>query len=51
MEDLVQGDYWRNDRNMYHKAAHFFNKVSKDEKDLMQTTKDLIMRRRLNREI
>lgn len=51
LEDMVEGDYWRANRDLQHKAAHLFNKVSANEKDLMQTTKDLVTRRRLNREI
>jgi hypothetical protein len=32
-------------------AAHYFNNVSKNERDMMNNTKNYVMRHRLNREI
>jgi len=38
-------------QGMKHEVSNYFNHVSKNEKDMMNSTKNLVMRQRLNREI
>ena len=38
-------------QNMKHEVSKFFNNVSENEKDMMNSTKNIVMRQRLNREI
>lgn len=38
-------------QSMKYDAANFFNNVSANEKDMMNSTKNLVMRKRLNRDI
>jgi len=51
VEDMLEGDYWHAMRDVGLKAADHFNIVSKNEKDMMNNTKNMTMRLRLNREI
>lgn len=38
-------------QGMKYEVSGYFNNVSKNEKDMMNSTKNLVMRQRLNREI
>jgi hypothetical protein len=38
-------------QNMKHDVSKYFNNVSENEKDMMNSTKNIVMRQRLNREI
>ena len=48
---MIESDYWNQMRTMKVQAADYFNNVSKSEKDMMNNTKNFVMRHRLNREI
>lgn len=47
---MVEGDYWRANKDIQHNAANFFNHVTSNEQDMMNATKNFTMRKRLNRE-
>lgn len=49
--DIVEDDWWKKMQGMKHEVSQFFNNVSENEKDMMNSTKNLVMRQRLNREI
>ena len=49
--DILEDDWWRKMQGMKHEVSNYFNHVSKNEKDMMNSTKNLVMRQRLNREI
>lgn len=51
VEDALEGDYWRANRDIQHQAAKFFNHVSSSEQDMMNNTKNFTMRHRLNRDL
>ena len=51
LEDVMEGDYWRANKDYMHKAANFFNASTMTEKEMMNNTKNFTMRYRLNREI
>lgn len=51
VSEVHQDDFWRNMQNMKHEVSKFFNNVSENEKDMMNSTKNIVMRQRLNREI
>lgn len=47
----MEQDYWDNVKNFRDKTADYFNVVSKNEKDLMNQTKNFAQRVRLGRDI
>ena len=47
----MQGDYWRAKKDLKFQAADYFNNVTKNERDMMNNTKNFVMRHRLNRDI
>lgn len=47
----MQQGYWDKMRDFTDSASDYFSVVSKNEKDLMNTTKNLVMRTRMSREI
>lgn len=47
----MEQDYWNNMRDFRDNIADFFSTVKDDEKDLMNTTKNLAQRMRLHRQI
>ena len=51
LKDMMEGDYWRANRDMKHQAAGFFNAVTSNEQDMMNATKNFTMRSRLNKEL
>lgn len=51
VKDMLEGDYWRAQRDIHRNAAEFFNHVSKNEQDMMNATKNYTMRTRLNKEL
>lgn len=48
---MLEGDYWRSNKDISIQAAKFFNHVTSNEQDMMNNTKNFTMRHRLNREI
>jgi hypothetical protein len=50
-DEIMEADYWNAMRDSQHQMADYFNNVLKDEKDMMNNTKNYTMRHRLNREI
>ena len=51
MDEVLEGDYWDQMRTLKTQASHYFNNVSENERDMMNNTKNFVMRHRLNREI
>lgn len=51
VDEVMEQDYWQQMRTMKYQAAEYFNNVTKNEKDMMNNTKNYVMRHRLNREI
>ena len=47
----MEEDYWNAKRDSQHEMAEYLNDIMKDEKDMMNNTKNYTMRHRLNREI
>lgn len=50
-EEVMEEGYWNKVRDLKDDVSEFFETVSKNERDLMNTTKNYVMRARLNREI
>ena len=51
VNDILEDDWWKKMQGMKHEVANYFNNVSQNEQDMMNSTKNLVMRKRLNREI
>ena len=50
-KDIMEQDYWNSMRDMHDKAAQYFNVVNKNEKDVMNQTKNYKTRIRLQRQV
>lgn len=50
-KDVMEQDYFAKMRDLHIEAGDHFNVVSQNEKDMMATTKNLITRTRMQREI
>lgn len=48
---MLEGDYWRANKDISFEASKMFKHVQKEEQDIMATTKNYTMRTRLNREL
>jgi len=48
---MLEGDYWKANQDVAFQAAEYFNTISKDERELMANSKNIINRGRNMREI
>lgn len=50
-QDIMEESYWNKFRDLRDDTSQYFEKVSKNERDLMNTTKNYTMRQRMNRQV
>jgi hypothetical protein len=51
VQDMLEGDYWQSKKDVARQAAKYFNTVTSNEQDMMNNTKNFVMRHRLNKEL